>query len=105
ASSPARPAAARRLPHEQHLLEGLTTISDDGVEVVVPPLHHRLVTARVAPGTDLRAAQAELERRLRELDGRFEPTPAGLGVTVAWGMPYFRRHVRGPGRTHLPIDV
>jgi hypothetical protein len=105
ASSPARPAAARRLPREQHLLEGQATITDEGVEVLVPPLHHRLVTARVAAGTDLRAAQAELERRLRELEERFEPTPAGLGVTVGWGLPYFRRHVPGAARAYLPLDV
>ena len=104
ASSPERPSAVRR-PREQHLLEGMETISDEGVEVLVPPLHHRVVTAKVRPGTDLRAAQAELERRLRDLDRRFEPTPAGLGVTVAWGLPYFRRHVPGPARTHLPVDV
>jgi hypothetical protein len=105
ASSPERPAAARRLPREQHLLGGQATISDEDVEVLVPPLHHRLVTARVAPGTDLRAAQAELERRLRELDARYEPTPAGLGVTVAWGLPYFGRHVPAAARAYLPVDV
>lgn len=104
ASSPERPAAVRRL-REQHLLDGLETITDEDVEVLVPPLHHRVVTARVRPGTDLRAAQAELERRLAGLDRRFEPTPAGLGVTVAWGLPYFRRHVPAVARTHLPVDV
>src|SRR5919204_6631823 len=83
----------------------METITDEGVEVLVPPLHHRVVTAKVRPGTDLRMAQAELERRLAGLDRRFEPTPAGLGVTVAWGLPYFRRHVPGPARTHLPVDV
>jgi hypothetical protein len=104
ASSPARPAAVRR-PREQHLLEGVETITDDGVEVLVPPLHHRVVTAKVRPGTDLHAAQAELERRLAGLDRRFEPTPAGLGVTVVWGLPYFRRHVPAAARTHLPVDL
>jgi hypothetical protein len=104
ASSPARPAAVRR-PREQHLLGGVETITDDGVEVLVPPLHHRVVTARVRPGTDLRAAQVELERRLAGLDRRFEPTPAGLGVTVAWGLPYFRNHVPAAARTHLPVDL
>src|SRR5207237_1361578 len=61
--------------------------------------------ARGRPGTDLRAAQVELERRLAGLDRRFEPTPAGLGVTVAWGLPYFRTHVPTAARTHLPVDV
>jgi hypothetical protein len=104
ASSPSRPAAVPRR-REQHLLGGVETITDDGVEVLVPPLHHRVVTARVRPGTDLRAAQAELERRLAGLDRRFEPTPAGLGVTVAWGLPYFRNHVPAAARTHLPVDL
>src|SRR5919204_3550391 len=83
----------------------METITDEGVEVLVPPLHHRVVTAKVRPGTDLRMAQAELERRLRKLDARFESTPAGLGISVAWGLPYFRRHVPGPARAYLPIDV
>ena len=61
ASSPERPVAVRR-SREQHLLEGMQTITDEDVEVLVPPLHHRVVTARVRPGSDLRAAQAELER-------------------------------------------
>ena len=104
ASSPARPAAVRRR-REQHLLEGVETITAEGVEVLVPPLHHRVVTARVRPGTDLPTARAELERRLAGLDRRFEPSPAGLGVTVAWGLPYFRNHVPAAARTHLPVDL
>ena len=31
----------------------------------------------------------ELERLLAELDADYAPSPAGLGVTVAWGLPYF----------------
>lgn len=105
-TTPARPAARRRM-REQHLLEGTRIVEDNGVEVLVPPLHHQVVTAKVAVGespADLRAAQGELEEALRALDSRFEPTPAGLGVTVAWGLPYFDRYVRGLARRHLPID-
>jgi hypothetical protein len=104
ASSPERPSVVRR-PREQHLLGGMETISDEGVEVLVPPLHHSVLTARVRGDVDLRAAQTELERRLADLDGRFEPTPAGLGVTVAWGLPYFHRYAPGLARTHLPVDL
>src|SRR5439155_4589846 len=32
------------------------------------------------------------------------PTPAGLGVTVAWGSPYFERLVPDKWRRHAPFD-
>jgi hypothetical protein len=44
------------------------------------------------------AVYAELRRR------RFEPTPAGLGITVAWGLPYFRRFVPHLAEEHIPVD-
>ena len=103
---PTRLAAGSRFA-EQHLLDGIRVIRDNGIEVLVPPLHHQVVTAavRVAerPG-DLREARAELENALRRLDERFEPTPAGLGVTVAWGLPYFERFVPAQAERHLPLD-
>jgi hypothetical protein len=91
---------------EQHLLRGVREIVDGGVEVTVPPLHHRVVTARVAAAgpRELRAAAAELEARLRALERRHEPTPAGLGVLVAWGLPYFRERVPGAWKRHAPFD-
>jgi hypothetical protein len=52
----------------------------------------------------LQEAQAELENTLQKLESRYEVTPAGLGVTVAWGQPYFTRHVGGLAATHLPVD-
>src|SRR5205823_1509142 len=86
--SPKR-AAGNRLP-EQHLLEGVRVVKSDGVEVLVPPLHHEILTANVAAGRgDLRDAQAALAQVLADLDRGYQPTPAGLGVTVAWGLPYF----------------
>src|SRR2546430_2971854 len=88
-ASPAR-TAAQGLPPEQHLLESVSVVRDEGVAVMVPPLHHQVVTAKVR-ATDLRRAQRDLEDALAGLDSRFEPTPAGLGVTVAWGLPYFER--------------
>jgi hypothetical protein len=101
-TGPARPADAS-LPPEQHLLDDLSVIHDNGVAVVVPPRHHQLVTARVR-ATDLRSAKRELEAALRELERRYEPTPAGLGVTVAWGRPYFERRVPDAWRRHMPFD-
>jgi len=56
---------AEPLKAEQHVLGGVFVVEDEGVEVIVPPLHHEIVTARVTAGTSpkaLRAAQAELEQ-------------------------------------------
>ena len=106
-SGPARPHAVRR-PPEQHLLEGLRVVRDEGIEVVVPPLHHQLVTARVRVADDsasLQSARGALEDVLTRLDDEFEPTPAGLGVTVAWGLPYFQRYVPSLAERELPVDV
>jgi hypothetical protein len=55
-------------------------------------------------------AQARLEQALRTLEARYPATPAGLGVTVGWGLPYFRRLVPklGDGRrypAYLPVDA
>jgi hypothetical protein len=105
-TAPARPAA-RRLPPEQHLLQGQRLVTDNDIEVVVPPLHHEVVTARIhlaGSKPDLRAAQAELDYALARLEKRFDPTPAGLGITLAWGLPYFHRYVPGPAAKHLPHD-
>jgi hypothetical protein len=93
------------LPPEQHVLDGVRTVTDNGVEVQVPPLHHELVTARVrVDRTDLPDARRALERALAELEGRYAPTPAGLGITVAWGLPYFHRLVPAAWREHAPFD-
>ena len=105
-SSPSRVAAGSH-PPEQHMLEGVRVLRDNGVEVVVPPLHHEVVTAKLRVGEtprELREARRVLEDALRKLDERFEPTPAGLGVTVAWGLPYFERYVPRQTAKHLPLD-
>jgi hypothetical protein len=100
--APARPAGLPR-PAEQHLLDGVSVILDNDVEVVVPPLHHQLVTANIRSG-DVRSAQRELSDALDELDARYEQTPAGLGLTLAWGLPYFERRVPEAWRAHAPYD-
>jgi hypothetical protein len=82
-------------------------VVDSDVDVLVPPLHHEVVTAKLRTGastSELQEAQAELEAVLRRLDDQYEPTPAGLGVTVAWGLPYFRRYVAPQASRHLPVD-
>jgi len=89
-SAPSRPAG--RVLAEQHLLDGVRLVHQDGVEVLVPPLHHLVVTGRVtvdAHPQSLCDAQTHLESELAVLEDDYEATPAGLGITVGWGMPYF----------------
>lgn len=118
ASAPARAAtraASKRAapPLEQHLLRELKTTSRNGVDLLVPPRHHQLVTAKLAldPGpAALAEAQRELSSVLGALDRELPATPRGLGVTVAWGEPYFQRFVPAlrDGRRfpdYLPIDL
>ena len=106
--APARAALppSDQLP-EQHILQNLRIVTADGVQVFEPPLHSELVTATLLVDESPRAlaeARAELEQRLAKLDGEYLSTPAGLGVTVAWGLPYFDRYVPGQAKTHLPLD-
>jgi hypothetical protein len=104
-SSPSRVATSAPRGPEQHLLDGIRVVQNEGVAVLVPPLHHEIVTARVAAGAaDLRDARTTLEQTLAKLDVDYLPTPAGLGVTVAWGLPYFRRLVPAAAASHLPHD-
>jgi hypothetical protein len=106
-------AAKTPLPPEQHLLLRDRKTLDGGIEILVPPRHHQIVTAdlRIGPRKPaLREAAAELDAVLRALEKRFKPTPAGLGVTVAWGLPYFRKYIPqlADGRgypDYLPRDL
>jgi hypothetical protein len=93
---------ARALPREQHVID-LGLVDSEGVQVVVPPLHHEMVTATLKT-TDPRAAQAGLEHALAQLDDAYSLDAAGLGVTVAWGLPYFDKYVPEQAKTHLPFD-
>ena len=113
AAAPARALASRlALPAEQHRLRQVRVTADNGVEVVVPPLHHQIVTARLDGGrrkTELLDAQRALEHALARIDRAFAPTPAGLGVTVGWGRSYFRDRLPrlADGRRfpdYLPVD-
>ena len=90
-------------PDEQHLLDSVSVVLDNNVEVVVPPRHHQLVTAKIRTD-DIRGAQRQLSAALDEVDRTYEQTPAGLGVTLGWGLPYFERYVPGAWRAHAPYD-
>jgi len=102
-NGPTRPAG--QLRPEQHLLDGIRIVHQDKIEVLVPPLHHRVVTARITvdPG-GLGDAQATLERVFAGLERDYVPSPAGLGVTIAWGLPYFQRFVPDAARKTIPHD-
>ena len=102
--APTRPTAPSSLPPEQHLLSGVRVVTDNGVEVLVPPLHHAVVTATVVDG-DLGKARDDLEAALAGLETRYPATPAGLGITVAWGLPYFRRYVPAQWERLQPYDI
>jgi hypothetical protein len=105
AAPPARPAVANPELPEQHLLQGVRIVDQEGVEVIVPPLHHEVLTAKLdLVPRDLKGAQATLEQLLAGLDADYPSTPAGLGVTVAWGLPYFRRLVPAAAGRTLPFD-
>jgi hypothetical protein len=92
---------------EQHLLPNPKVVRHEGVEVLVPPLHHRVVTAQLKVDPTeaaMRDARAELESALAKIDALHAASRLGLGVTVAWGLPYFHRFVPGQTRRELPID-
>ena len=108
AEKPERPEVTGPPPNEQHVLEGVNVIVDEGVEVLVPPLHHRVVTARVTAGETRRAvreARRTLEEALAALEAEYPVTPDGLAVVVAWGLPYFRRYVPAAARREIPVDL
>jgi hypothetical protein len=101
--TPKRAAPLLDRPDEQHLLDSVSVVLDNKVEVVVPPRHHQLVTATIRTD-DIHGAQRHLEAVLAELEQTYEQTPAGLGVTIGWGLPYFERYVPEAWRVHAPND-
>ena len=104
-ATPERPLATPGTP-EQHLLGGVRVVSQEEVEVLVPPLHHEIVTGRVTiERAELPDARVEFERVLAGLDADYVSTPAGLGVTAAWGLSYFQRLVPAAAERHLPYDT
>jgi hypothetical protein len=107
----ARPAVAQSPPLEQHIVPGARHTFDNGVEIVVPPLYHEIVTARLTTtsGRGLLDARDELRLALQHIEKGHVAGPSGLLVTVGWGLPYFRNHLPRlrDGRRfpdYLPID-
>ena len=107
----ARPAVAHSAPLEQHIDPGVRISTDNGVEIVVPPIYHEVLTARLTTGSGraLLAARDELRLALQHIEEGHVTGPSGLLVTVAWGLPYFRHQLPRlrDGRRfpdYLPID-
>jgi hypothetical protein len=108
AAPPRRPSV--RPPHlpEQNVIQALEVLTNEGVSVFAPPRYSEVVTARVRldpSRASLAEPRAELERRLQVLDNLYPSSPAGLAITVAWGLPYFSRFVPGQARRELPLDL
>jgi hypothetical protein len=129
---PNRPAIAladSTFSQEQYLLQNAQVINVDafGVEssngsvaIEVPALYDDVITAKLkvpANAKALQEAQHHLETVLLGLESHFPPTPTGVGITVAWGLPYFRHYIPRLGPTssffeagtrypkYLPIDL
>jgi hypothetical protein len=130
AEPPDRPAvAASPASQEQYLLqnEQVVRVNGSGVQsssgripVRVPALHDHVITATLnvpANAQALQEAQHHLESVLLGLERQFAPTPTGVGITVAWGLPYFQQYIPSLGTTsgffragtpypaYLPVDL
>ena len=98
---------AGSLRPEQHLLDGIRVVRDNGVEVLVPPLHHQVVTAtlrvgesrgRAAGGPRGARERARAARRALRSDAGRPRRDRRLGA------PYFERYVPAQAERHLPLD-
>ena len=112
AAPPRRPAVGAKTPaQEQYLLQDTQVINVDGsglqrthgpVAIDVPPLHDHVITAKLNVSTSpaaLQEAQQHLESVLVDLETRFAPSPAGVGISIAWGLPYFQQFIPILGKT------
>ncbi len=130
AHPPERTAFAATAPmQEQYIVQNLPIIQDNGsgvnssngtIPVVFHPLHDHVITATLkvpANANALQEAQQHLESVLLGLEQQFPPTPTGLGIAVAWGLPYFHQYIPSLGKTssffpagtrypaYLPVDL
>jgi hypothetical protein len=94
-------AAQPRTPFhdEQYLVDGLGAITDNGVEVLLPPLYKYIITGTLERTLKrnpqgLKGAQVRLEKALAQVEANRPKTAAGLTVVVAWGLPYFRNYIK-----------
>ena len=103
-----RRPSVRRRSAEQHLLRNVRVLTDNGVEIS-PRRSTTSSSPRSCESHERRRhcarGGASSSRCCAKLDSRFPATPAGLGVTVAWGLPYFRRYVPEPWQRYAPRDL
>ena len=99
-SAPTPPISASGRAPEQHLLDGLRIADDNGVEVVVPTLHHQIVTASSVGSSPSALARSRLHSSALCSSSRtsIRGHPTAWRSPSAWGLPYFRRHVPDAGR-------
>jgi hypothetical protein len=130
AQPPERPAFASSPPtQEQYILQSEQVIKVDGagvksskgtIPVRVSTLHDHVITATLNVPANAKAlleAQHHLESVLLGLERQFTPTPTGVGIAVAWGLPYFHQYIPSLGKTssffkagtsypeYLPVDL
>src|SRR5260221_5954386 len=103
--------AATEPLQEQYILQNEQVIEVNGagvesragtIAVRVPTLHDHVITATLnvpANAKALQEAQQHLESVLLGLEQQFPPTPTGLGVAVALGLPYFHHYIPSLGKT------
>ncbi|GLX02294.1 hypothetical protein [Microtetraspora sp. NBRC 16547] len=105
---PERPpvgTARQPLPQEQYAIPHPRLIMDDGsgiasnkgkIPVLIPPFHNHIVTAKLnvsASAKPLQEAQRHLESVLQRLEQQLPPPPSGVGIVIAWGLPYFEHYI------------
>ena len=130
AQPPERLSAASSPPtQEQYILQNEQVVKVNGsglkssngtIPIRVPALHDHVITATLnvsANAKALQEAQHHLESVLLGLERQFPPTPTGVGITVAWGLPYFQQYIPSLGKTsgffkagtaypaYLPVDL
>lgn len=102
-------AATSTRQREQYLIQSLEVIQDNGVTLVIPPLHTDVFTAKLSASVSwtkaaLKSAQSRLEKALETVEQPYPATAAGLTIVVGWGLPYFRTYVPAPWKQYAPID-
>lgn len=84
-------------PRTQYELPGVTVEDHLGVPVAVVPLWHAVVTADLTVPTGdneaLKAARGRLDAALAEIERIYPPSPSGIFIQVAYGLPYFHDRI------------